>query len=88
MFETRSYYAIVDTGSSLTHVPGPYYEWLIKELSKGINYINLDNKEKMGPTFNCADYREIPTPYLRLGDVWLPFSAAHSSGLSIIDRPL
>jgi hypothetical protein len=28
----------------------------------------------MGATYNCVNYRDIPTPYFRVGGVWLPFS--------------
>jgi hypothetical protein len=68
-----SYKAMVDSGSTLTHVPQPYFDWLMKELSMNLNIVNTSTTNVLGYTYTCTEYRSLPTPYFRLGGQWIPF---------------
>jgi len=43
----ETYSAIIDSGSTYSYVPQPFYDWLIKELSADIDYVNLDGTDGM-----------------------------------------
>jgi len=66
-YSLTKYRAIVDSGATLTQVPQPYYDWLLKELSLSVDFVDTKKTNGLGATYYCTEGKSIPIPYFRLG---------------------